>query len=762
MKLPEALTSFLPQKKETPKTYLALELSDTGVKVLAWEISGEKISILSQTVSEFRGTQTEEKIRVCDQAVSRVEEQLPAGQNLKEVVFGLSEKTVTADNRIVSAVSSFLHKLCNELSLTPVGFVVINEAIANYLKKEEGAPLTAILVNLNGNNLSCALIRAGKAEQVLFKNEVTEIGEALSLIFKQFQTESLPSRILLYDFSSNLEPVRQELISYPWLSRANFLHFPKLEILSDNQDLKAIAYAGSSELLSHDFKVEEQTTENNEQKAAEEEKGNEKEEPTLPQEEKPVLTDSAEEFGFVKDQDILKVRNSEQSFEAEAFKQDISDNKQAAPSEPELSAKPQFNREETGPKKFSFLKIDTRKFFQFLMPQNISLPKVSLPANFNNKAPLVIFPLVILLVLAVLFYGYWFFPKAKVTILVSPKILNKQTEVLVATASGQIEAGGFNTIPGQVVSVDEETSGNASATGSKLIGDKAKGQVTIYNKTESAKTFSKGTVIETSSGLQFSLDSDAQVASTSAFATSFSSVGVNVTAMQIGTDSNLAFGTNFTFANFPASSFIAKNDNAFSGGTSKQVQAVSQDDQDKLLASLNSQLLDKAKKDLANQNDRSQSLIADTLEKTVVKKTFSVPVGTQVQQFSLSLKLNFKALAYNQSQMKGVLEKIIGPDIPGGYIFAAQNSNIATSVKSVKKDGTADLNVSLTANLLPDIDIAKVQKQLAGQSLQAGQKYLMGLPGVAGVKPVFLPNLPGFLQTYPHQAKNISVSIEKQ
>src|SRR5258708_6038540 len=105
----------------------------------------------------------------------------------------------------------------------------------------------------------------------------------------------------------------------------------------------------------------------------------------------------------------------------------------------------------------------------------------------------------------------------------------------------------------ETVTKDETGQKNTNTTGTKLIGDKAKGKVTIFNLTSNAKTFSAGTAV-TNGTLKFILDqtvtvasaSTSQDSSTNAIVTNPSTVDASVTAAQIRPDSNLAKGSDFT------------------------------------------------------------------------------------------------------------------------------------------------------------------------------------------------------------------------
>jgi hypothetical protein len=90
------------------------------------------------------------------------------------------------------------------------------------------------------------------------------------------------------------------------------------------------------------------------------------------------------------------------------------------------------------------------------------------------------------------FWLVWFLPKATITIMVLPKTLDQDVEITLSTTDSSINFSD-KIVPAEVESVSESGQKMVETTGKKTVGDPAKGTVTIYNKTTSPKTFSKGT-----------------------------------------------------------------------------------------------------------------------------------------------------------------------------------------------------------------------------------------------------------------------------
>jgi len=80
----------------------------------------------------------------------------------EKVVFGLPAGWVESGQRIKSEYEDSIKKICDELSLKPVGFVVLTEALAYYRKSEEGGPIDAIIVGVGEETLNLSLFVKGE------------------------------------------------------------------------------------------------------------------------------------------------------------------------------------------------------------------------------------------------------------------------------------------------------------------------------------------------------------------------------------------------------------------------------------------------------------------------------------------------------------------------------------------------------------------------------------------------------------------------
>lgn len=351
--------------------------------------------------------------------------------------------------------------------------------------------------------------------------------------------------------------------------------------------------------------------------------------------------------------------------------------------------------------------------------------KFTLP-HFN----LLILP-IILAILGGLATAFWFLPKSTINLRLDPKSLTAQFD-LVADAD--------NSSSLETTVTDSKS---VPATGSKLVGDRATGSVTISNALDTSKNFPAGTVLFSPAGLQFVLDSAVSVASASGSAGNLlvGKATVKVTANQIGGDSNLTAGTVFRVGTFALTQISAQNEVAFSGGSSRTATAVSKDDIAKLRTDLTSALKDTAKSQLSDKIPSAHTLLPETLQYQTVSEKFDHKEGDIADSLSLSLSIKATALALSQSHLQSLVDEKLQKQIPDGYAFSGSPQYSFTVNKN-------SLSAQATVNLLPKYDSAQIIAAVKGKSSAAALAYLATLTGVSGADITF--SLPlGFLPVNP-------------
>lgn len=752
MELKDFFQKIRKPEGKTPEYFFALEIDKALVKVAVWIAEGGIVKILS--IGQSQAFEKEDQlIEAVDQSISSVTEKIIRIQGIKEpekTILGLP-KEWTEDNSISKEKSILIKDICRQLDLIPIGFVVITEAVIYHLKTIEGVPPTAIFVRVLPKEIILTLTKLGEIvgnEAVVQSgNFSADVVEGLS----RFGEEIFPPRILLSDGEEDLNEKKQELLNYSWQeSGLNFLHLPKVEILPADFDIKAVALAGGREIAKaekmEDFSpVEEEITSA---------MGAEESQPLvspapIPKEketEQPAVDVKREKMGFIAE-DITQVQPLDEG------KNVLQETKEETEQVGEI------------PKGEGEMAAEKKKIF-FSLADRLKTVKI----NFRFPAP--IFPkkiflflllglLLIFMVTALVVADSWYFPRAEITLEVRPKPLDQEYTVIfdprVTTPDEEKLI-----FPTRLLAVNVEGEETGPTTGVKSVGEPANGEVTVYNRTASRKVFPAGTEITGPGDLKFVFDEEVTVASESAGPDYTSIPGrstVRVTAKRIGPEGNLAANSEFTIGNFARSDFIARNESAFSGGTSREVPAVVKEDQEKLLAKLSERLKTEALSRLEEETKGEMKVIEGSLKSKVLEKSFSPELGQEGSAVSLKMKEEFTTLAYDKEELTRFLEKKLGEAIPVGYTSKEEETGIDFRLDKITKSGEAVFKVTVRSLLVANIDIEKIKKDIAGRSLNFADQYLHNLPNVNRAQIVIRGNLIKKFAVVPIKPDNLDIII---
>ncbi len=692
-------------EKKQRDLYWAIVLEPGWIQAGIWEIAENKAEVIS--VSPVTPWETDSEIvGASDAALSSAIQLLPEGLcEPSKTVFGVPSSWVNK-GQIKEEYLNKIKKICTELSLEPSGFVVLPEAIAHLVKIEEGSQVNAIIAGFGKDFLELSIFKLGNlvgttqvARSISFFDDVKEGLSRFSL------AEGLPSRIVIYDGKEGeLEEIKDILIASNWenMDKVKFLHTPKIEILSAERKVTAVSLAGAAEIGG--------ITE-------------------LSKDHQNIVTPdkslSPEELGFVVGEDI-------------ASKHPVQVERQ-----PVVAQKPVY--------KVKTLDLLKKKFALLLSKKpSLRLPKV------NGRKNLTIAGSVIG-AFVVLFLLFWlFYPKAQVKVYVSPKRFEEKVEATVLKDSGTTDIAN-KIIAGQIASIEVSGEKTKSTTGTKKIGDKARGSVNIQNGTGSILKLSEGTLVTAANNLKFSLVNSASISAALSPSTPGTYV-VEVTAGDIGAEYNLAKNEVFSVGSYSKSEVDGVAVSDFTGGSSRDISAVSSEDANSLLNSLTSELSGNAKKDLASSIISDQFLIEDSFVATASSKVFSNKVGDEASNLKLSLGLKSSAIYVSKKDLIDLSQKVLDKEVPSG--FSLDPSNLSFSFDRIKDlSSTALFNLTVKADFLPKEDLASLTRIISGKSTATVEEKFSRIQGFVRAEINIKPKLPWIFGYLPRLSKNISIEI---
>lgn len=741
------LKKFLPghDEKDSREYYWALAIEPGWIQAGIWRIQDQKAQII------FSGPPCpweieEDLVSAADTALSSAIQNYP--EDLTEptkTVFGVVSSWV-AEGQIKEENLEKIKKICAELSLKPLGFVVMAEAIAHFVKSEEGSALNAVVIGIYKNAIELSVFKLGNLlGSTSVARSISVADDVVEGLTRFSGGDLLPSRFILYDGKeAELEDARQELTTANWdeLGRVKFLHPPKIEILEIAKKIRAVSLAGASELAEVNTIAEAPET-----KA-------ETVEPTAEKVEDIPAT--PKEFGFVVNEDIAK--DDQKTVDVEP--NEVLSEEDALPQGEEVNNVVPLDsgsRSFLKPKSFG-IKEKLMSGTSFLGNLKPKLAKPRIPAfGVGNKTFLFGIVFFVLILIAG-FVFWWFYPKATVTIYVSPQRLEERVEILVDPSATEINLGD-KVIPGERLESSIKGEKTKSTTGTKTVGDRAKGEVTLY-RVGPQLTLPAGTVLQGPDSLRFTLDSETQVASGSAG--SAGTVKANITAGDIGAQYNLASGATFKVGNYSTSDIEGKNESSFSGGSSREISAVSDSDQSALLSDLINELENKAKEELKTGLPGNKLFIDDAFAATSSSEVFSAKVGDEASTLKLDLTLDVTAISVDNAELVKLAEEVLKGKIPEGFVLRGEQINVDFDYKD-EDDGKYAFEGRVGANLLPAIDPNEVGKKISGKYPALAEEFLTKeISGFTRAEIKLRPAFPGRLGVLPRIVKNIEVEISAE
>ena len=736
------LKDFLINKDSHPELFWALVIEEGLVQSGIWYIGDTTAEVVSIGAG-IPWESEEELIEATDAALSSAIQKLPEDYpEPQKTVFGVSTSWVK-EGEISPENLGKIKKLCAELSLTPVGFVVLPEAIAHLYKSEEGAPLNAIVLKSSGDNLELSVFKLGSLVGT------TEVSRSVSLVDDVVEGLSrfdgvapLPTRFIVYDGKEgDLEETKQILIQASWgEGKINFLHTPQVEILSMDGKVLATALAGGAEIGEVTAVVSGQDDEENELVEKESPEKGASEEP------KPIL---AENLGFAVGADVSSMKKEDV--------QNIVSIETSGPVVPQPVPSQMTNIGTSNPMRIAgdYLSRSKNLFHSFSAK---IFPKSIPGAPSKNKTLVAVLAILGLLILVVGIL-WWFVQTAKITIFVAPKRTEENVQISFST-DGQFDAAA-GVLPAKVLTDQVSGEKTKSTTGTKLIGNKATGSVQIANGNGAAINLAAGTVLTSSSGFKFVTSSEASV-SGQLLPGSPGTATVNVSSVDIGSQYNLAKGEVFSVGNYSKALVAATSTGDFSGGSSQQISAVGQDDQTSLETDLKSELGQSVKSNLLAKITEEYIFITDLAVLETTSENFDHKIGDPADNLKLSLSLSATGLAADRAKLLEYAKGVLAGKAPSGYTLSEDQINFKFTLAGSDTGGRYTYDVVVGGNFLPEVDKEKIKSVILGKTATVATDYLNSIPGFDHADVLLQIKFPDPLKTIPRIAKNISIDVKPE
>ena len=362
-------------------------------------------------------------------------------------------------------------------------------------------------------------------------------------------------------------------------------------------------------------------------------------------------------------------------------------------------------------------------------------------------------------------FGTFILPKATITIKTDSTDVASAITVTASPTVKSIDTD-KKIVPGLLKEVKKTDAQKAPATGQKDMGTKASGSATLSlaDCSKEQVTVPSGTII-TSGNFNFITQADVTMQSVKIGATcrnsdfkNISTAKVSVTAQNAGDSYNLS-ARSYTVAGFGN---VAGAGEAMSGGTSKIVKVVSQQDIDSLRQKILDSINATANQEITAQlKSEGYFPITDTFISKDPLVVSSPGADSEAAEVTVNVTVTYTMAGAKQSDLVQLLEN----DIKGKIDTSKQNilnnglDTATIKIEDKKPTGVTRFVLQVTATAGVEQNVADIKKSVAGKKKNEVAQILQTHPGV---KEVDVKYSPFWVYKVPSSQGKITVNFEQQ
>ena len=375
----------------------------------------------------------------------------------------------------------------------------------------------------------------------------------------------------------------------------------------------------------------------------------------------------------------------------------------------------------------------------------------------SRKKPIIIIASIVVVIALVV--SVIFLPKADASIVLKTESIKAEPVITIDKNIVAVDTKA-GAVPGVLVFSEDELTKEFTATGTKNAGTKATGQVVFYNydyNDTNPKTIAAGTTL-IASGKNFVTSASATIPVASATivggaikVTPSVSAKVSITASDAGEEYNLA-PSRFDISGYSTAQkqlVYAQSDAALSGGTTKKVTVVSDEDLKKAQEETQAELDQKIISAISEKATKDNKIIINQEVKISNNSTeSSKKSGEEATTFTFKISAKGETLAYSESQLREAIVAKVNADLPTDQMLVnPDKTELAFDVKESKPDeGKYILTVHFDGKKGKKYDASLIRKQITNQKYGTALATISNLSDVEKatltIWPKFVPRTP--------------------
>lgn len=344
-------------------------------------------------------------------------------------------------------------------------------------------------------------------------------------------------------------------------------------------------------------------------------------------------------------------------------------------------------------------------------------------------------------------------PQAQITVYARSEPIMRDLEISVDKNTRSTNNSNL-TVPGIAVSREISHTKNFPATGVKLTGNKATGNVQLYNFTKNTLTLRAATTSLVVDGKRYSFTKDVTGLRPTArigqggeqeIDTSSLIPPVGIVAQDVGANFNIGADVRLEIQNtaLGQADVYAETVGSVTGGSSNEIKVLSQADIDKATQAMQNELASLAEQEIkeAGQEDASLKILPNAVKSEVLAKTANKEVNDEANDFDMTIIAKVTGVGFNEEDVKNlVLEKINSVLSEDKYLLEDGKQELRTNFKSVNIDnGTGVLAVHFETTAAYKVENTNLSRILAGKDAVEIQEILLTKPEIDRVDVTFSP-----------------------
>jgi len=660
-------------------------------------------------------------------------------QEPSSIAFIVPPHWVGNDGKIFPQKLKLIEGFCNDLKLKPLGFIANDEAIVEEANLKDGFPASFILLNIDAVDFTLSLVYLGKIKDRIRKSMAGSFQPILveEALLELSSDATLPPQIIVYGQAD--DSILSLLKNYSWIGKKSietFLHFPDIRLYS-TKEISAIYAKVIVDQIKPGLTLPETSP--------------------LIEPEPEIESDNAD---LTKDSDMFEAMNPQSEITDASPVEEVapSDLGFGVVSEPIVDQNIVIDEPVTFVEEPPPIIIDQPTLAQPLpVPRKkIVLPKIHLNFKLSWLLPLALSPLLILIP--------FIFSTAHITLFLTPYLFS-QTKSVVFDSSKEAMDISKGIIPVQKKSFTISASSQIKTSGQKTVGDKAKGEVTIFNQQSNTQTLPKGAILIDPSGKNFELANQVIVAASS-YDLNLGVINLGKTravilAGEIGPEYNIAKDTRFTFKDSSNASLIAKSEEAFSGGSKNTVAAVSATDkkdvEQKIDEEINNKVEAKIKTDLSDLS----GAIKETIQSKKEKIDFSRELGEETDELSATVEATVSVFLLTSDIKSQLVSAYLSSDSElAKSDYDPKSFQLKFKIDKIDAD-QASGSLTVEGKSIPKIDVIALKKQLSGKSHKSAEAFIKkSIPRLYNFTETNNFKFINFINPLPFRPGNITIEVK--